>query len=66
MSEQVAYGGFLHAVDRVPTGRGYVARRIDPGTRRALDSRNYGAPMMPLRIYRTERGANAWIDRRGR
>lgn len=57
------YGVFLHAVNRVATGRGLVARKIDAETRRPHDQQNYGG-MNALRIFKTERGANYWIDRR--
>ena len=58
----VRYGVFPHAIERKPTGRGLVARKVnDDGT--AWDSFNYG-DLVPEIIYKTERGALGYIDRK--
>lgn len=56
------YGVFPHAIERKPTGRGLVARKVnDDGT--AWDSFHYGG-LVPERIYKTEHGALNYIDRK--
>lgn len=56
-----AYGIFEHHRERVATGGGLVARAVyDDGT--AHDQFNYGG-LVPSRIFKTERGADAYVDR---
>ena len=55
------YGIFEHHRERVPTGGGLVAREVyEDGS--ATDVRNYGG-LVPLRTFKTERGADAYVDR---
>lgn len=35
-----SWGVFPHSIERAPTGRGYVARSLDPDTGGATDHRN--------------------------
>lgn len=62
-SEETLYGVFYHHVCRElnPSG-GIVVRKID-GMRRAHDSFNYGG-VAPLRVFKTERGADNYVSRR--
>lgn len=60
--EVTLYGIFEHHRERQPTGGGLVARAVyEDGS--AHDRFNYGG-LEPLRIFKTERGADAYVDRR--
>jgi hypothetical protein len=59
-----AYGIFEHHRERTPTGGGLVARAVyDDGS--AHDQFNYGG-LVPIKVYKTERGADAYVDRKYR
>ncbi len=63
-----AWGVYPHAVEGKPTGRGYVARRLDHEGK-PLDMRNYGA-LQPVAVFKRERDAirraDKLTDERGR
>ncbi len=56
-----SYGIFEHHRERKATGGGLVARAVyDDGS--AHDQFNYGG-LVPFKVYKTERGADAYVDR---